>query len=199
MKKIYKAISILLHPIFLPMFGSWLYLTHLPLPLSKMQIYLIFFLVVGCTFLLPLLMIFFLKFTGRIKSIEVPEINDRKLPVILMFVNYLFLALMISRVWQIRELTILVYAIALGLIAVFIFLYFKIKASLHLLGMTSLLGFAVVYGVAYQYSIFVIALLFMMTGVLATVRLKLKAHNFKEIIIGSILGFLLPILTSLVL
>ncbi|ANW94911.1 hypothetical protein AXE80_00760 [Wenyingzhuangia fucanilytica] len=199
MDKIYKALSVILHPIFLPMFGTWVYLNVLPLPISKMQIYLIFFIVTGATFLVPLLTIFLLRFMGYIKSVQVTTAHERKLPVALMIVNYVFLAQMLGRIWQLRELTILAYATALGLIVTIFLLYKKIKVSLHMLGMAGLLGFTIVYGSVYDYPVLVIALLFILTGLLATVRLKLKAHNFKEIILGTALGLLLPILISFVL
>lgn len=199
MEKFYKAISIIFHPIFLPMFGSWVYLNVLPLPISKMQIYLIFFIVAGATFLVPLLTIFLLKFMGQIKSIQVTTAHERKLPVALMIVNYLFLAQMLGRIWQLRELTILAYATSIGLLVAILFLYKRIKISLHMLGMAGLLGFTIIYGSAYYYPVIVIALLFVMTGLLATARLKLQAHNFKEIIIGTSLGLILPILLNFVL
>lgn len=199
MEKIYKGISVILHPIFLPMFGAWVYLNVLPLPISSMQIYLIFFIVVGATFLVPLLTIFLLRFMGYIKSIEATTIKERKLPVVLMIVNYLFLAQMLGRIWQLRELTILAYATALGLLVTIFLFYKKIKVSLHMIGMAGLLGFTVVYGANYQYPIVMIAFLFVLTGLLATARLKLKAHDFKEIVIGTSLGVLLPILISFVL
>lgn len=199
MEKFYKAVSVLLHPIFLPMFGAWVYLNVLPLPMSKMQIYLIFFIVVGATFLVPLLTIFLLKFTGYIKSIQVTTSNERKLPVGLMIVNYFFLALMIGRIWQLRELTILAYATAIGLIVAMLFLFKKIKVSLHMIGMAGLLGFSIVYGSVYQYPILIISLLFVLTGLLATARLKLQAHNLKEIVLGFGLGLFLPIIISFIL
>ncbi|MGY5354966.1 hypothetical protein [Wenyingzhuangia sp. IMCC45467] len=199
MEKLYKAISVILHPIFLPMFGAWVYLNVLPLPISKMQIYLIFFIVAGGTFLVPLLTIFLLKFMGQIKSIQVTSAHERKLPVAFMIVDYIFLALMLGRIWQLRELTILAYATAIGLMITVFLLFKNIKVSLHMLGMAGLLGFAIIYGASYHYPVLIIALLFVMTGLLATTRLKLQAHNFKEIIIGSVLGLLLPILISFVL
>ena len=199
MEKVYKAVSVILHPIFLPMFGAWIYLNVLPLPISEMQIYLIFFIVAGATFLVPLFTIFLLKFMGLIKSIRVTTANERKLPVALMIVNYLFLAQMLGRIWQLRELTILAYATAISLLIAMLFLYKKTKISLHMIGIAGLLGFTIIYGTTYQYAVVLIAFLFVLTGLLATTRLKLKAHNFKEIIAGTVLGLLFPILLSFVL
>lgn len=199
MNKFYKIVSVVLHPIFLPFFGTWVYLNTLPLPMSKMQIYLIFFIVLGATFLVPLFTIFLLKFTGHVKSIQTTTANERKLPVALMIVNYLFLAVMIGRIWQVRELAILAYATSIGLMIAMFFLYKKIKVSLHMIGMAGLLGLSIVYGSIYGYPIPTISLLFVLTGLLATARLKLKAHNFKEIIMGFSLGLLLPILINFVL
>ena len=199
MKKVYQAISIILHPVFLPMVAAWVYLNVLPLPISRLQIYLIFFIVFGATFLVPILTLFLLRFMGYVKTNQVVTIKERKFPIAIMVVNYLFLGQMLGRIWQLRELTILAYAIALGLVITGALFYKNLKVSLHMLGISALLGFTLVFGANYNYPVFVIALLVALVGVLATARLKLKAHNNKEIIIGTCLGLFLPLILSFIL
>jgi len=133
---------------------------------------------------------------GYIKTNEVKTIDERKFPVFLMIFNYLFLGQVLHNIWQMRELTILAYATAMGLLVVVLLLYTKTKVSLHMLGMTGLLGFVLVYGASYCYSNLLIALLVMFTGALATARLYLKAHNYKEVLLGASLGLSLPIVLS---
>lgn len=199
MLKIYKVISTIIHPVFLPTITGGVYLYTLPLPLSVAQKYLIFFIVVGATFLIPALTLVLLKMFGKIKSNDAKTIEERKFPVLIMIVNYLFLASSLKEIWQLKELTVLAYATAIGLILTSILFYFKIKSSLHMLGITGVLGFTIIYGINYTYNSLTIAFLILLSGILATARLQLKAHNLQEIVIGSSLGLFLPILLNLIL
>lgn len=195
----YKVLSNVLHPAILPCIGAGVYLVVLPLPLSPMQKYLIFAIVFGATFVIPLLTLFLLKAMGYVKTNNANTIQERKLPVSLMFINYLFLAQILKEIIQLRELTILAYTTALGLLVIRLLFYVNIKASLHMLGMAGLLGFTLIYGVNYGYSNGIIALQIALLGALATARLQLKAHNIRELFIGVSLGLFVPIVLNLFL
>lgn len=199
MIKLYKAISVLLHPVFLPSIGAGIYLSVLPLPLSPAQKYLVFFIVLGSTLIVPLLTLFLLRVLGSVKTNQAETIQERKIPVVLMIVNYLFLGRVLQDLWQLRELTILAYATAAGLVVTSLMFYTKTKISLHMLGMAGMLGFTLVYGANYGYANKTIALLVALLGCLATARLQLKAHNVKEIVWGVSLGLITPLVLAFVL
>lgn len=199
MIKFYKALSLVLHPVFLPLVGAGVYLCVLPLPLLTAQKYFIFLVVVGATLVLPLITLFLLKKLGYVKSNQAETIEERKIPVVIMIANYIFLASVLQEVWQLRELVILSYATATCLLVTNILFYFKTKVSLHMIGIAGLLGFTIAYGVNYTFPNFTIAFLVVLVGLLATARLQLKAHNFKEIILGTSLGVLLPIVMNVFL
>lgn len=199
MEKFYKVLSLVLHPVFLPSIGAGVYLFFLPLPLYVAQKYLVFFIVLGATFVVPVLTLFLLKFTGYVKTNDAETIEERKLPVVLMIVNYLFLAVTLQEIWQLKELTILAYSTAVGLIVTSILFYTQTKVSLHMLGITGVLGFTLIYGGNYQFPSIIIALLIVFIGLLATARLQLKAHNIKEVLIGGGLGLFVPVVLNFVL
>ncbi|WP_010135178.1 hypothetical protein [Ochrovirga pacifica] len=199
MQKVSKILSYLLHPVLLPSYGTLWYLQALPIPLSAMQKYMVLFIVLGGTFLVPLLTLVVLRLTGHVKTNDAKTVEERKFPVLIMIFNYLFLAQVLQSIWQLRELTILAYATAVGLVIAWLFLYNKVKVSLHMLGMAGLLSFVLVFGAHYQYPNLVVALLLVLLGALATARLHLKAHNLKEIYMGLTVGILLPIVFSFVL
>ncbi|NIJ44246.1 hypothetical protein FHR24_000685 [Wenyingzhuangia heitensis] len=196
MDKFYKVISYILHPVFLPSIATGIYLSVLPLPLSSAQKYLVFFIVLGSTLVVPLATLFLLRLVGIVKTNQAETIQERKIPVLLMIANYLFLAYALQEIWQLRELIILAYATAVGLIVTSFMFYTKTKISLHMLGLAGLLGFTLIYGENYEYANKTIALIVALLGGLATARLQLKAHNIKEIIWGISLGLLLPIVLS---
>jgi len=197
--KLYKAISVLLHPVFLPSITTGVYLFVLSLPLTVTQQYLIFCIVLGSTLVVPLATLFLLKLVGIVKTNEAETIAERKIPVMLMIVNYLFLGRVLQEIWQVRELMLLVYGTALGL-AVTMFMFYKnTKISLHMLGMSGLLSFALIYGVNYGYANNTIALLILLLSCLATARLQLRAHNVKEVIWGTVLGLANPLILNFLL
>ncbi|MGY6648898.1 hypothetical protein [Wenyingzhuangia sp. IMCC45574] len=198
-QKIAKILSYLLHPILLPTYAVLGYLQGLPIPISEAQKFLVLFIIVGGSFLVPLLTLIVLRITGQVKSNDAKTIQERKFPVLIMIFNYLFLARVLENFWQFKELTILAYATATGLCIAWVFLYTKIKISLHMLGISSVLSFVLIYGANYEYPVFLIALIVFLSGALATARLLLKAHNYKEILIGTGVGILLPIVLSFII
>lgn len=197
--KLSKVTSYLLHPILLPTYATLVYLQILPIPLFPIQKYMILFIVIGGSFLVPLATLIILKIIGYVKTNDAETIEERKLPVIVMVFNYIFLGQSLAKIWQIRELSILAYATALGLLISAVFLYKNIKVSLHMIGVSGTLGFFVIFGNAYNYPVLLIAILTILAGALATARLHLKAHNAKEIIIGSSIGICMPILLNSIL
>ena len=78
-----KFISIILHPIFMPLLALYLTLKSLPsmeLIISQRLNY-IYGIMICCTIILPLLSIFFLFKTGRVISLEMSSHKERSLPL----------------------------------------------------------------------------------------------------------------------
>ena len=69
--------------------------------------------------------------------------------------------------------------------------YFNYKASLHAAAISGLTIFLMALSIHYQKNlIFLIGILLMSNGLVATSRLHLKAHSVTELTIGFFLGFL---------
>lgn len=195
--KFYKLISVLLHPIVIPTIGVILYFLLLPNRLYQEQKLALLGLVFIATYLIPLLLLILLKSLGQITSYQVHTIKERKLPVAFMIVLFYAIGRMLFEVTQIRDLGVLFYATALGLTIVYLLFIFKLKTSLHLLSMGVALGFFLY--LTYEYGITftpVILLIILLSGLLASARLHLKAHTSKEVYIGFFLGVVSPFLTS---
>jgi hypothetical protein len=80
-----------------------------------------------------------------------------------------------------------------------ILLFGNIKASLHMIGMSSLTVFTIGLSMHLQIqSTFTIAMLILLNGIVASSRLEMNAHTNKELIIGFMLGAI-PQLLLLVL
>ena len=78
-----KFISIILHPIFMPLLALYLTLETLPSVAFSISKYLnyIYGIVICCAIILPLLSVFFLMRKGRISSLEMSNHKERSLPL----------------------------------------------------------------------------------------------------------------------
>ena len=90
---------------------------------------------------------------------------------------------------NLRDFGVLFYGTTLGLILVYLFIIFQIKVSLHLLSIGSLIGFFMMMGFEYSTSVApIILVLILLSGLLASARLHLKAHEPKEVYLGVLFG-----------
>ena len=187
----HKFISVLLHPVVLPTIGVLLYFLLIPISLQKYQQYAVLSIVFVATYLIPVLLLVFLKALKLIENFQVHSIKERKIPLILMIFIFYALATIFSRLHQIRDLSILFYGTAFALLFVYLLFIIKFKASLHLLSMGSAIGFVLTLTILYSISALpIIAILVLLSGLLASSRLHLKAHTVKEIYVGFFIGFL---------
>ncbi|MDB4297520.1 hypothetical protein N9901_02065 [Flavobacteriaceae bacterium] len=199
MSKFNKTISLLLHPVFLPLVGCLVYLAYLPIELSLVQKKLVLFIVAGTTLVIPIVTLLIFRVIGYIKTLQAETIEERKMPVLLMMVNYLFLGQVLKDLWQLRELSVLAYATAVGLVITWLLFKKGIKASLHMQGIMGLLGFLLVYGFKYGFNVKGIVALILVAALLAKARLELKAHTMNEVVIGSLMGVGFPVVLNLFL
>ncbi|MGB0891044.1 MAG: hypothetical protein ACPGUU_01740 [Flavobacteriaceae bacterium] len=185
----HKFISVLLHPVVLPTIGVLLYFVLIPISLERVQQYAVLSIVFVATYLIPVLLLFFLKSLKLIHNFQVHSIKERKIPLALMIFIFYALATVFSRLHQIRDLSILFYGTAFSLFFVYLLFIIKLKSSLHLLSMGSAVGFILVLTVLYSITTLpIIAIMVLLSGLLASSRLHLKAHTTKEIYVGFFIG-----------
>ena len=93
------------------------------------------------------------------------------------------------------DLSLFFYGTTLALTIAYLLLYVKFKASLHMIGIGGLIGFSVFFSYEYQLNLLLpIAILFVIAGLIARSRLKLKAHEMKELYIGALIGIFSEVL-----
>lgn len=189
--KFHKFISVILHPIVIPTIGVLLFLSITPNEIIKERQYLLISIVFFATYIIPLISLIILKSLGVIKSFQVESINERKIPLFIMLLIFYFLGKSLINIPDFTELGILFYGTNVSLAIIYLLFSFQVKASLHIMSLSSALGFFLLYGNLQSISILPIAvILIILTGVLASSRLHLKAHNQKEIYIGFFIGLL---------
>lgn len=159
----------------------------------------VFFQVLIVTVLIPVLAFFLLRATGNIDSIMVSKISQRKIPLIL----HCFLIILLVRksvtIDSYPELHFFLLGGLMSSLLALILLFLQIKASLHMIAISSLTVFIIGLSLhLHIQNIFTIALLLLLNGVVATSRLEMKAHTIKELLLGFVLG-IIPQLLLLVL
>ena len=196
MKLFQKVISYIFHPIFIPIAGTFAYFLitpkYSPLELQSGNILPIFIL----TVIIPIITFLILRNIGYINSIQLPTIQERKYPL------YIYLALLFMVVYKVipNNYIVELYFYFVGLIAAtlatLILLLFKIKSSMHLLGMGSLFMFLINLSIHFEINItLALSLCIFAIGLVATSRLYLKAHTKAEIFIGFCIGLISQLLT----
>ncbi len=193
LKKILPVFSYLFHPIFIPTMGCVLffYITKGYFFATKFEVLLILFQVVLLTIFLPVSFYFLLKSFGMVDTIMILNLSQRKKPLIIQAI--LILILIKEGVIENRVFELYYYFLGgfLSTIFILIFLFFKIKISIHMVGMASLLFFVVGLSLHnYTNYIELISFLLLLTGFVASSRLLMKAHTNKELFFGFVSGMI---------
>lgn len=194
---IHKIISTILHPIVIPTVGVMFYFLLIPNNFLSSQKFAVLSSVFVCTYLIPLLILILFKKLKIIKSYQTKSIKERKLPVALMIILFYLLGNSMNSASNLRDLALLFYATSIGLFAIYVLFFFKIKASIHLLSLGISVSFFMIMSNNYSRSyLIVIITIILLSGLLGSARLHLKAHTKREVYIGFFLGMLFPIILN---
>ena len=143
--KLHKLISAILHPIVMPTIGVLLYFMYYPYNLSDEQQLTILGVVFISTYIIPLLLLVFLKSIGFIESFEVHSIKERRITLFFMIILLYFLATLFQKLILVRDLSYLFFGVVLGLLLTKIVYYTKVNSSLHLLSMGGAVGYFILF------------------------------------------------------
>lgn len=191
MKKILPFFSYLFHPIFIPVYAALFYFFYNNSNYTILEIAFVISQIVSITILLPVLFFFLLRSVGKVDSIMIKNISQRKLPLI---IQCFLIVLLVRKSITIEEYTELHFFFLAGLLSTVIalvLLFFNTKASLHMMTISGLTLFVIGLSIHNQSNlIFQIAFLVLMNGVVATSRIEMKAHTGRELMIGLLLGII---------
>ena len=196
MKLFLQIVSYIFHPLFAPIAGTVAYFMvtpkYSPLELQGGNILPIFIL----TVIIPILSFFILRNIGVVQSMSLVRTKERLMPMLI----YLILLLMILYKVIPNNYTVEIYFYFVGLIlanlSCFLLVLLNYKASLHMLGMGSLLMYLINLSIHFEINITMALSFFVLaSGLVATSRLYLRAHSRMEIVIGFFLGAVSQLLT----
>jgi hypothetical protein len=193
-KRGYKIISVILHPIVLPTIGVLLYFIVIPRNYTNHIKLVLLSLIFVTTYLIPLLILILFKKLQLIKTFNADSIKERKLPVAMMIILFYLLANTIETITDIKEISLLFYATSLALSLIYICFAFRLKTSLHLLSLGISTGYFIVLSIIYSNSFAIVIIVhILLAGLIANARIYLEAHTPKEVYLGFFLGFIAPL------
>lgn len=185
------------HPIFIPLYVTWIlfnsnnYLSYAVTPKFQDFLFLLIFVV---TFLLPMAITWILWQKGLVTSFELENKNERPLPFFLTLCCYLGCAYLLFSLPLPRIFGLAMSGACLALLTTFI-INFSWKISLHMMGAGGMLG--LFYGIALVFnftSIPALIAIAIASGIIAAARLYCNAHTTAQVYSGFIIGFFLEFL-----
>ena len=189
MKKILPFFSYLFHPIFIPLLGTIFYVLLDSHYFTLPQYLILFLQIIIITILLPIAFFYLLRTFGKIESVMLSDISQRKIPLLLQLMLF---AVLIEKSITVDRFPSLYFFFVGGLLSTifaFFLLYAKIKASIHLIGISSLTVFIIGLSIHNQINAVNLVVFFViMNGVVASSRLVMNAHSNKELLIGFLCG-----------
>lgn len=190
MNRLLKYPSYLFHPIWMPFAGTFIYFLKVPRFFPEEVIKAKLMAVAIMTLFIPIVFFFMLRTLNQARGIFLESVEERKWPLLFYCVIQLVILQYIVNRFDFMELYHFYKGILISTLVTAVFVYFKKKISLHLVGLTGLIGFMVVLSYFYKLNMIpLIAILMIISGLTATSRLHMKAHTSGELFWGTVVGF----------
>lgn len=193
-KKSAKLISVIFHPVFIPLLLAVFIFKLNVYPFSFFSpkaMYIVLALLLFFNVLTPVIFIFLFKKAGYVTSFAMSERNERIFPLIT-YAVLLYVSTILSRRWDLPPLwdvTLLMFAM-LTLFTLLVNMFYKI--SIHLVGWGGLAGLTAFLIYFYKADYFILlTMIILLSGITAWSRAVLKTHKAGELITGFGMGFLL--------
>ncbi len=187
-----RILSYLFHPLLMATYGYAILmfqgdfiLFYYPLKTSLALIGFVFLI----SAVLPVLVNYVFLRTGIIKSIELFQRQERLWPFLVTAACLYLTAYMVNQL----QLPGVFYLFGLGasmLVLMALFLTFYVKISAHMMGIGGLTGTFLALSIRAELRLLLLILvLFLVSGLVAFARLRLKAHKPFEVYLGYLVGF----------
>ncbi len=183
--------SYVFHPVFIPLMGTSLYLYIYRDFFETRDIQIMLVRIAILTLLIPLVFLYFLKVIGKIDSMMIQKAEQRKMPLAFQVMLMSLLLLSVELYQSMPGLYLFFLGGMASTLIALGFLFLQKKVSLHMIGMGALTSFVMGISLETGENIsYLIALLFVVCGAVASSRLLMKAHNYIELTLGFLTGLL---------
>lgn len=142
------------------------------------------------TFALPAANFLFLRLTGSISNLALPQRRQRLLPFVFISAVYVFVTVMFYWKFPIENmLKLMVIITSLSVLATAATFFYKI--SIHSLSIWGAIGMLLPLNRVSEENLLLVptAIAILLAGLVMTSRLALNAHTPREVMMGSIMGF----------
>lgn len=190
MNKLANFFSIITHPILLP---TWLLLIITEIGLFKtlsINASMCIIIVSAITFVIPTIIILFLKKFKVIKTLTMERRDDRVIPILIMATSLYITSRFFNGIYVLGIYNFyLICSTLLCMIVFWVNLFWKI--SLHSIGWGGFVGILFIYTTILAeifLPYFIISII--VAGIVCSARLYLKSHDSAQIYVGFITGFM---------
>lgn len=191
MKFLLKIASYLFHPLWMPFAGTLLYFLTSPRFFPESVVKAKILAISILTIFIPYVFVLLLKTLGKSKSHFLPDVRERKMPLLFNSLAYLLTLKLVLDSFDYPELYFFFLGIFISTMSALSMVYLKFKVSLHMIGLAGLTSFLILLSLHFNLNlIFTISFFIAVTGLTATSRLSQKAHTQKELITGLLTGSL---------
>ncbi|THD69030.1 hypothetical protein E7Z59_01485 [Robertkochia marina] len=191
-----KLISFVFNPLFMPFGGTLAYFLVTPRFSPPENIRAILAAVFIITVAIPILFFFLLRNVGWIRSSGMEEVAERRIPLAIYIVLTWVVSAKIIPSSYSTELYFFFVGVLGALLTCLFLVYFKYKASMHMMGISGLTTFLIGLSFHFEKNIVVaLSLLVLSIGAVASARLYQRAHSTHEIVTGLFVGFVTQLIT----
>jgi membrane-associated HD superfamily phosphohydrolase len=189
MNNFLRIAAYLFHPLLMPLLGTFLYFIITPRFVDPELIRAKLIAVAIITLLIPLITFFLLKNLKIVSSVQLEEVQERKVPLMIQSVLLLLIIKLVFDPYDSIELYYFFVGILFSAIAALILVFFKFKLSLHQMGIAGVTMFLIALSIHFKINLLLwIVLLFFANGWVASSRLHTESHDYSEIITGFFVG-----------
>ncbi|QAA82514.1 hypothetical protein EI546_12645 [Aequorivita sp. H23M31] len=191
MKLFLKLGSILFHPLLIPIMGTAIYFYITPRFVEQEMVITNLFALTIISVIIPIVVFFLLRSLGFVESIYLKDVKERKFPLMIQCVLLLLIIKMVFNPYDSPELYFFFIGILFSAFSALIMVLFKVKVSLHQIGVAGILMFLIGLSAHFKINLLpAISFFFFVNGWVASSRLQADAHTYPELSVGLLLGAL---------
>ncbi len=191
MRLFLKAASYIFHPLLMPLLGTIIYFIVTPRYLDLQLVRVNIFAIVIITIFIPIVIFFLLKNLGAVETIYLKEVKERKFPLMIQCILLLLIIKMVFDPYEDPELYNFFIGIVFSAFSALVMVFFKLKVSLHQMGVASILMFIIGLSAHFKINLLIsISFFLFVNGWVASSRLEDDSHTYPELGIGILLGAL---------
>lgn len=189
MRLFLKAASYIFHPLLMPLLGTILYFIVTPRYVEPELVRAKFLAIAIVTIFIPIVIFFLLKNIRVVDTIYLKEVKERKFPLMIQCILLLLIIKMVFDPYDDREIYYYFVGILFSAFSALIMVFFKLKVSLHQMGVAGILMFLVGLSAHFKINLLVtISFFLFVNGWVASSRLNSDAHTYPELGVGFLMG-----------